>query len=167
MFYQIDEQTVIRSAKENEVGLILQFIKELALYEKMLDDVSATEELLQKTIFQDKKAEVIFCDYQNETVGFALFFHNYSTFLGKPGLYLEDLFIRPEKRNLGLGKKIIACLSKIAVDRECGRMDWSCLDWNQKSIDFYLKIGAVAMSDWTVYRLTGESLTKMAESFNT
>lgn len=152
-----------RYAEETDVSLILEFIKGLAEYEKMSDEVVATEEILKEWIFEKKKAEVIFAVAQDTEVGFALFFHNFSTFLGRAGIYLEDLFVKPEYRGCGYGKAILKQLAKIAVERDCGRLEWSCLDWNQPSIDFYLSLGAAQMSDWTGYRLTGESLKNMAE----
>ena len=152
-----------RYAKENDCGLILYFIKELAVYEKMADDVVATEELLREWIFEKKKAEVIFPCVDGKEVGFALFFHNFSTFLGKAGIYLEDLFIMPEYRNKGYGKATLKKLAQITVKRDCGRLEWSCLDWNKPSIDFYLSIGSTPMSDWTVYRVTGDTLKKLAQ----
>lgn len=157
------DQLSFRWANENDCGLILFFIKELAAYENMLDEVVATEELLQEWIFEKKRAEVIFaCEGQKE-VGFALFFHNFSTFLGRSGLYLEDLFILPEYRRRGYGKAMLKKLAKIAVERGCGRFEWWCLDWNRPSIDFYLSLGAKAMSDWTVYRIDGDTLWGLAE----
>ena len=129
----------------------------------MADDVVATEELLEKWIFDNKKAEVIFAMENEKEVGFALFFHNFSTFLGRSGLYLEDLFVLPEYRGKGYGKGLLKQLAKIAVERDCGRFEWSCLDWNKPSIDFYLSLGATPMEEWTVYRLSGDALAKMAE----
>ncbi len=152
-----------RYATENDVDKILEFIKGLAEYEKMSDDVIATEELLREWIFEKKKAEVIFVLEGDEAVGFALFFHNFSTFLGRAGIYLEDLFVSPEHRGKGYGKALLKELARIAVERGCGRLEWSCLDWNQPSIDFYLSVGAVPMDEWTVYRATGETLKKLAE----
>ena len=152
-----------RFANEADVPKILYFIKELAAYEKMSDDVVATEELLREWIFEKKKAEVIFAVDNGEEVGFALFFHNFSTFLGRAGIYLEDLYVIPEKRGKGFGKGLLKKLASIAVERGCGRLEWSCLDWNQPSIDFYLSLGAEAMSDWTVYRVAGETLKSLAE----
>lgn len=152
-----------RYAKETDVALILYFIKELAEYEKMSDEVVATEELLKEWIFEKKKAEVIFALEDDEEVGFALFFHNFSTFLGRAGIYLEDLFVKPEYRGKGYGKALLKKLVEIAVERGCGRLEWSCLDWNKPSIDFYLSLGAEQMSDWTTYRITGDTLRKMAE----
>lgn len=154
----------IRYATAEDVGLILEFVRSLATYEKMLDQVIATEEILREWIFEKKKAEVIFAvDERGQEVGFALFFHNFSTFLGRSGLYLEDLFVKPEHRGRGYGKGLLKALANIALERGCGRFEWSCLDWNQPSIDFYKSLGAVAMEDWTVYRVTGESLKKLSE----
>ena len=157
------ETCMFRFAQEKDTALILYFIKELAKYEKMLDDVVATEEILKEWIFEKGKAEVIFALEDGKEVGFALFFHNFSTFLGRSGLYLEDLFVKPEFRGKGYGKELLKKLAQIAVERDCGRFEWSCLDWNKPSIDVYLSLGAQPMEDWTVYRLTGEALAKMAE----
>ncbi len=152
-----------RFAEETDSPLILKFIRALANYEKMSDQVVATEELLREWIFEKRKAEVLFvCDGGKE-VGFALFFHNFSTFLGRAGIYLEDLYVFPEYRGRGYGKALLKKLAQIAVERGCGRLEWSCLDWNQPSIDFYLSLGAVPMDDWTMYRLTGETLEAMAK----
>ncbi len=153
----------IRFADENDLALILDFIKQLATYEKMLDDVVATEELLREWLFVRKVAEVIFIMEDDAEVGFALFFHNFSTFLGKAGIYLEDLFVKPEYRGKGYGKALIKKLASIAVERGCGRLEWSCLDWNQPSIDFYLSLGAEAMDEWTVYRVAGDTLANLAK----
>ena len=153
----------IRYATEADAGLILEFIKELATYEKMLDDVVATEELLKEWLFEKKSAEVIFALEGDVEVGFALFFHNFSTFLGRAGLYLEDLYVKPEYRGKGYGKGLLRKLAQIAVERGCGRFEWSCLDWNQPSIDFYLSLDAKPMDEWTIYRLTGDTLTNMAK----
>lgn len=152
-----------RFAEEKDAGVILGFIKALAEYEHMSDDVVANEELLKKWIFHEKKAEVIFALEGEKEVGFALFFHNFSTFLGRAGLYLEDLFVLPEYRGKGYGKGLLKKLAKIALERECGRLEWCCLDWNRPSIDFYLSLNARPMEDWTIYRLEGETLTAMAE----
>ena len=152
-----------RYAEEKDAELILFFIKGLAEYEKMSDDVSATPELLREWIFEKKKAEVIFPVVDGKEIGFALFFHNFSTFLGKAGIYLEDLYILPEYRNKGYGKQVLKKLASIAVERNCGRLEWCCLDWNQPSIDFYLSLGAEGLADWTTYRVTGETLRKLAE----
>lgn len=153
-----------RKATEKDVSLILYFIKLLAEYEKMANEVVATEELLKEWIFEKKKAEVIFAIEQGKEVGFALFFHNFSTFLGRAGIYLEDLFVLPEYRGKGYGKGLLKRLAQIAVERGCGRLEWSCLDWNEPSIEFYLSLGAKKMEEWTVYRLTGDTLEKMAKS---
>lgn len=153
-----------RFAQSGDEGIILDFIRRLAEYEKMSDEVVATEELLTEWIFDKNKAEVIFAlDESGKEVGFALFFHNFSTFLGRAGIYLEDLFVLPEYRGKGYGKGLLRQLAKIAVERKCGRLDWWCLDWNQPSIDFYKSLGAVPMDEWTTFRITGDTLTKMAE----
>ena len=159
-------QAGYRFASEEDVKLILQFIRELAEYEKMLQEVVATEELLRQWIFEKQKAEVIFVLEDGQEVGFALFFHNFSTFLGRAGLYLEDLFVLPEYRGRGYGKGLLQKLASIAVERGCGRLEWSCLDWNTPSIDFYKSLGAEPMSDWTVYRVAGDTLTALADIGN-
>ena len=153
----------IRFAEEKDTAAILGFIRELAEYENMLGDVVATEELLREWIFEKQKAEVILALEDGKEVGFALFFHNFSTFLGRAGIYLEDLYIQPEYRGRGYGKAMLKKLAAITVERGCGRLEWSCLDWNRPSIDFYLSMDAVPMDEWTVYRLTGDTLLKMAE----
>ena len=158
------DKLTFRFAAEEDTAKILYFIKTLADYENMLDEVIATEELLREWIFEKKKAEVIFAVEDGKEVGFALFFHNFSTFLGRAGLYLEDLFVMPEYRGKGCGKAILKELARIAVERGCGRMEWWCLDWNRPSIDFYLSLGAEPMSDWTVYRIAGNTLKELAES---
>ena len=155
--------TEFRYAEEKDCGLILEFIKALAEYEKMSEQVVATEEILKEQLFEKKQAEVIFALENGKEVGFALFFHNFSTFLGRSGLYLEDLFVRPEYRGRGHGKALLKKLAGIAVERGYGRFEWSCLDWNKPSIDFYKSLGAVPMDEWTVYRVTGDGLTKLAE----
>lgn len=157
------EEISFRFAEEKDTTLILDFIKELASYEKMLDQVVADEELLKEWIFNKKRAEVIFAVAEDKEVGFALFFYNFSTFLGRAGIYLEDLFVRPEYRGRGYGKDILKKLAGIAVERGCGRLEWWCLDWNKPSIEFYLSLGAEAMEDWTVYRISGNTLKEMAE----
>ena len=155
-------QVEFRRAEEKDAALILRFIQELAAYEKLGGQVVATEELLREWIFEKGKAEVLFPVENGVEVGFALFFHNFSTFLGRAGLYLEDLYIRPEHRGKGYGKATLQKLARIAVERGCGRLEWSCLDWNKPSIDFYLSLGAEPMEEWTVYRLSGEKLSRMA-----
>lgn len=152
-----------RNAQRNDVGLILQFIRELADYEKMLSEVVADESTLEEWIFDKQKAEVIFALEGEKEVGFALYFHNFSTFLGRAGIYLEDLYVKPEYRGKGYGKAILKKLASIAVERGCGRLEWWCLDWNKPSIDFYRSLGAEPMDDWTVYRIAGETLTNLAE----
>lgn len=156
-------ELTFRFADERDCALILQFIKGLADYEKMSDQVVATEALLREWIFEQKKAEVIFACADGREVGFALFFHNFSTFLGRAGIYLEDLFVLPEQRGKGYGKALLKQLARIAVERGCGRLEWWCLDWNRPSIDFYLSLGAVPMDEWTTYRVTGETLQQLAE----
>lgn len=152
-----------RYADRNDVALILQFIRNLAEYENMLDEVIADEALLEEWIFDKQKAEVIFAVVDGREVGFALFFHNFSTFLGRAGIYLEDLFVLPEYRGCGYGKGLLRKLASIAVERNCGRLEWSCLDWNQPSIDFYLSLGATPMDEWTTYRLAGDTLHALAK----
>lgn len=152
-----------REAGRQDVALILDFIKRLAEYENMSDEVIADESTLEEWIFDKKKAEVVFALEGDKEVGFALFFHNFSTFLGRAGIYLEDLFVLPEYRGKGYGKAILKKLASIAVSRGCGRLEWWCLDWNKPSIDFYLSMGAEQMSDWTVYRVAGEGLRKLSE----
>lgn len=156
------DSCTIRFAEPADTGTILQFITALAAYEHMLDEVVATEALLKQTIFDEKKAEVLLCEADGQAVGFALFFHNYSTFLGRPGIYLEDLFIDPTQRGKGYGKALLKRLAKLAVERNCGRLEWACLDWNRPSIDFYLSLDAMPMEQWTVYRLTGDTLKNFA-----
>lgn len=155
---------IIRVAREEDTSLVLRFIKELADYEQLLHEVVATEEILYESLFVKKTAEVIIGEYQGKPIGFALFFHNFSTFLGRAGLYLEDLYITPNMRGKGYGKIMLAYLAKLAVERKCGRLEWWCLDWNQASIDFYKKMGAIPMDEWTVFRLTDDALIKMANS---
>lgn len=157
-------ELTFRFAQEADTPLILQFICDLAEYEKMLDLVVADEATLADQLFHKKNAEVIFAMEDGKEVGFALFFHNFSTFLGRSGLYLEDLFVLPEHRGKGYGKAILKKLASIATERGCGRMEWSCLDWNQPSIDFYLSLNAEPMEEWTVYRLAGKTLRALAES---
>ncbi len=152
----------IRMATETDIPMILTFIRELADYENMLEEVVATEELLREWLFEKRKAEVVFGELDGEPVAFALFFHNFSTFL-RAGIYLEDLYVRPEARGNGVGKKMMKHLARLAVERGCGRLEWWCLDWNKDSIAFYLSLGAEAMEDWTVYRLSGDMLSQLAD----
>ncbi len=151
----------IRYAERKDIPLILQFIRELADYEHMLDDVVADSATLEKWIFDKEKAEVIFALEDGIEVGFALFFHNFSTFLGKAGIYLEDLYVRREYRGKGYGKRLLTELARIAIERGCGRLEWWCLDWNRQSIDFYRSMGAESMDDWTVYRISGKTLKEL------
>lgn len=159
----MDSGINFRYAGRDDVPLILRFVKELAEYEKLQDEVVADEKTLEEWLFDRQKAEVIFALEDGKEVGYALFFHNFSTFLGRAGIYLEDLYIQPEYRGKGHGKGLLKKLASIAVERGCGRLEWSCLDWNRPSIDFYLSLGAQPMSDWTVYRLAGSTLTELAE----
>lgn len=158
----MNQTPVFRFAEEEDTPLILQFIRELADYEGMLGEVVADEATLKEWIFRKQKAEVLFVLADGREVGFALFFHNFSTFLGRAGLYLEDLYVKPEYRGRGYGKAILKKLATIAVERGCGRLEWWCLDWNRPSIDFYFSLGAQPMEDWTVYRITGDTLTSLA-----
>ena len=154
----------IRPAAPGDEELILSFIRALADYEHMSGQVVATPALLREWIFEKKKAEVVFAEAEGRPVGFALFFHNFSTFLGRAGLYLEDLFVLPEERGKGYGEALLCHLARTALDRGCGRLEWACLDWNRPSIDFYTqKMRALPMEEWTVYRLTGETLEQAAE----
>ena len=150
-------------AERKDTGEILEFIRALADYEHMLGDVVADVETLEYWLFDEKKAEVIFAVENGIKVGFALFFHNFSTFLGRAGIYLEDLFVKPEYRGRGYGKALLTELARIAVRRGCGRLEWWCLDWNEPSIDFYRSMGAVPMDEWTVYRIAGERLEQLGK----
>jgi GNAT superfamily N-acetyltransferase len=153
----------IRQATEADVPVILRFIRALAEYEKLSHKVVATEESLRRTLFGNPRfAEVILGYEDGEPVGFALYFHNYSTFLGRPGIYLEDLFVNPDRRGLGYGKALLAHLARLARDRDCGRLEWAVLDWNAPSIQFYKSLGAVPLDDWIIFRLTGEALERSA-----
>lgn len=154
---------VIREATVTDVPLLLRLIKELAEYEKLAHEVVATEETLRRTLFGSRKvAEALIGEYQGEPVAFALFFHNFSTFLGKPGLYLEDLYVSPAMRGKGFGKAMLVRLAQIAVERGCGRFEWAVLNWNEPAIKFYKNLGALPQDDWTVYRVTGEALQKLS-----
>lgn len=154
----------IHPATEEDVPLLLRFVKELAEYENLSHEVSATEDVLKESLFGGRRvAEALLAYLGDEPVGFALFFHNFSTFLGRPGIYLEALYVRPEFRGSGGGRALLAHLAKLAEERGCGRLEWSVLDWNEPSIGFYKSLGAVAMDDWTVYRVTGEALEKLSD----
>lgn len=154
---------VIRYANIDDIDKIIYFIKELAVYEKMQDEVVTNKDLVKKWIFDLKIAEVLFVMEQDKEVGFALFFHNYSTFVGKAGIYLEDLYVLPNYRHKGYGKALIKKLASICIERECGRFEWCCLNWNKPSIDFYLSLGAKPLDDWTTYRLDGDALINLTK----
>ncbi|MGN0742798.1 MAG: GNAT family N-acetyltransferase [Candidatus Fimadaptatus sp.] len=158
----MEHEVHFRYANRGDIALILRFIKALAEYENMQDEVVADERTLEEWIFDRQKAEVIFALEADREVGFALFFHNFSTFLGRAGIYLEDLYVLPEYRGKGYGKALLKKLASIAVERRCGRLEWCCLDWNRPSIDFYLSLGAEPLSDWTVYRVAGDTLLQLA-----
>jgi GNAT superfamily N-acetyltransferase len=153
----------IRAAEPEDVSLILQLIRELAEYEKLLDRVVATDTLLHEALFgATPRAEVLIAEVDGQTAGFALYFHNFSTFVGRAGLYLEDLFVRPQFRKFGIGKALLTHLAKLALARGCGRFEWAVLDWNEPAIGFYKKLGATAQDDWTVFRVDGEALQRLA-----
>ena len=152
-----------RMARPEDTALVLRFIRLLAEYEHMADQVVADEDELRRQLFADHRAEVVFAVLDDREIGFALFFHNFSTFLGRAGLYLEDLFVLPEYRGRGYGKALFRELGRIAVERDCGRLEWWCLDWNEPSIAFYKSLGAVPMDEWTVYRITGDTLRRLGE----
>ena len=155
----------IRPANPADVPVILQLIRDLATYERAPNDVSATEEQLSRVLFGPKPAAEVLLGWEGETpVGFAVFFHNFSTWLGRPGLYLEDLFVRPEKRGRGYGRALLVDLARIARDRGCGRMEWAVLDWNDPAMQFYRKLGAKPMDEWTVFRLTSDGISTLAQS---
>ncbi len=158
------EKLIIRPAAPADIPLILTFIKELAAYERLSDQVTATEEILTEWLFKNQKAEVLIGEVDRQPVGYALYFYNFSTFLGKGGIYIEDIFIRPAHRKKGFGKAFFRHLVSLCTDRGCGRLEWACLDWNKPSIDFYLSLGAQPMDEWTIYRLSGEDIKKLAGS---
>jgi len=158
----MNDAPLIRAATVADVPAILGLIRELAEYERLLDMVVATEASLQRSLFGPRPfAEALIAEVAGEAVGFAVFFHNFSTFLGKPGVYLEDLFVRPAFRGRGLGKALLTRVARIAVERDCGRMEWSVLNWNEPAIRFYESLGAQPLSDWTMYRLTGDTLRRL------
>lgn len=152
----------IRKAIEDDTALILNFIRELAEYEKLTFMVNATEDNLRQSLFHDNRAEVLIAEYHNKPVGFALYFYNYSTFRGQPGMYLEDLYLKPEARLKGFGRLMLAHLAQLAIEKNCGRLEWACLDWNEPAIGFYKKLGAQPQNEWTVYRLEGYTLSELA-----
>ena len=155
----------IEYAAEKDIPLIHKFIKELAEYERMSEECVATEALLREALFGEKKfAEVVIAYYHDEPAGFALFFHNFSTFLARPGIYLEDLYVFPHLRGKGIGKALLVYLAKTAKERNCGRFEWAVLDWNEPSIAFYKKLGAIPLNDWTIFRLTGNALDELAKT---
>ncbi|MDR0450447.1 MAG: GNAT family N-acetyltransferase [Treponema sp.] len=162
---QVDDHTLLRFAEPEDAALILDFIRALAEYEKLLDLVEATEEGLRGYLFEDKMAEVVICEYDGSPAGFALFFHNFSTFLGRPGIYIEDIFVKPAFRGRGLGKLLLSFLARLACERNCGRLEWACLDWNSPSIEFYKSQGARPLDEWTCYRVTGKALSDLGGKF--
>lgn len=157
-------QFKIRKATKSDASIIVYLIKQLAIYEKLEHEAIMTEELILKNVFEEKHAHVLIAEEENEVVGFALYFFNFSTFLGKPGLYLEDLFVEPAHRGKGYGKALLVELAKVANDKDCGRMEWSVLDWNTPSIEFYKALGAVPMDGWSVFRLTKDKIQTLATS---
>lgn len=157
------KEITVRPAEKKDTALILELICSLAEYEHMKEQVTATRELLEQNIFEHRYAQVLIAEVDGEAAGFALFFYNFSTFLGKPGIYLEDLFIKSEFRGLGIGTTLISRLAQTAEEQGCGRLEWACLDWNKPSIQFYRNLGAAAQDEWTVYRLTGDTLTAVAK----
>jgi GNAT superfamily N-acetyltransferase len=161
----MSDTITIRPATPDDVPRVLEFIRDLAIYERLEHQVSASEAQLREALFGERRyAEVVFACSGGEPVGFALFFHNFSTFKGQPGIYLEDLFVRPEARGRGVGKQLLSYLARTAVERRCARLEWAVLDWNEPSLGFYRSLGAVPMDEWTVFRLTGEALTLVAGS---
>jgi len=162
--FQIDDHILLRFAEEKDTTIIVEFIRGLAEYEHLLDMVEIKEIDLKKYLFEEKLIEVVIGEYDGTPAAFALFFYNFSTFLGKPGIYIEDIFVKPEFRGKGLGKIFFSFIAKIAAERHCGRLEWSCLDWNKPSIEFYKKQGAQPLADWTVYRITGNEINRLAEN---
>ena len=162
-YFNVDDHILLRFAEEKDIDIILEFIRGLAEYEHLLDTVEIKEVDIKKYLFEKKLLEVVICEYDGIPAGFALFFHNFSTFLGRPGIFIEDLFVKPEFRGRGLGKILFSFLAQIAVERNCGRLEWACLNWNKPSIAFYKSQGAKAMDEWTIYRITGDGINKLAE----
>jgi GNAT superfamily N-acetyltransferase len=158
-----DQRILLRSADEKDAGLILEFIRGLAEYEQLLDQVEATEEGLRKHLFEDHRAGVIIAEYDGAPAGFALYFHNFSTFVGKPGIYIEDLFVKPELRGKGLGKALFARIAALAAEQDCGRLEWACLNWNDPAIAFYKALGGRPLTEWTTFRIAGENLGSLAD----
>jgi len=159
---RIDEHIILRYAKKSDTAVIINFIRELAEYENLLNLVEVDEINLKKYIFKDKIIEVIIAEYDNKPAGFTVFFCNFSTFLGKPGIYIEDLFVKPEFRGKGLGKHLLTYLAKLVKERNYGRLEWACLNWNESSIEFYKSQGAQPLNEWTVYRIGGKNLAMLA-----
>ena len=160
------EKYKLRFAQEKDIPLILEFIKKLALYEKLLPQVTATEENLRESLFIRKVAEVIIGEYNGRPVSYAIFFHNFSTFDGKLGIYLEDIYVEPEFRGKNFGKTLLKYVAKLAIDRNCSRFEWACLDWNESSIKFYKQLGAIEKDEWTIFRLSGNSLVDLANEID-
>lgn len=158
-----ENNIVIRKAERQDVPLLLKFIRGIAQYEKMENEVIASADVLEQEMFDEHRAEAVFAVVDGREVGFALYFYNFSTFIGHSGLYLEDLFVWPEERGKGYGKALLLYLIKIAREHHCGRMEWTCLNWNQPSIDFYLSLGAVPMKEWTVYRLDAAAIERLSK----
>ncbi len=161
---RIDGFTV-RFAKKEDAKIIFNMIRELAEYEKLLDHFEATEELVQESLFRRNVAETLIGEFKHEPVGYAIFFYNISSFLGRIGIFIEDLYVKPEMRGKGFGKVMFSFIAKLAVERNCGRLEWACLDWNKPAITFYKKMNAVPLEDWTIYRVVGEDLKELANSF--
>jgi GNAT superfamily N-acetyltransferase len=159
------EGFTLRFAEEKDAGIILELIRELAEYEKLLTNVEATEETLKESLFRQNVTKTIIAKYYDKTVGYSIFFYNFSSFLGRLGIYIEDLYVKPEFRGKGFGETIFAFIAKLAVERKCGRLEWACLDWNKPSIAFYERMGATAMNDWAMYRIAGEGLERLAREF--
>ncbi|MEO6390526.1 MAG: GNAT family N-acetyltransferase [Pyrinomonadaceae bacterium] len=158
-----NSNTVIRNATPADIPLVMELIRALAEYEKLSDRVTATPDLIEQALFGPRPmAECLIAESDNCAAGFALFFHNFSTFIGKPGIYLEDLFVKPEFRGCGLGKALLARLAQIALERDCGRMEWAVVDWNEPSIKFYRALGAESLDDWEIFRLKGQALVALA-----
>jgi len=164
-YYQIDEHILLRFAEGKDIVIIMEFIRGLAEYEHLLDTVEIKEEDLKIYLFEKKLIEVVIGEYDGTPAGFALFFYNFSTFVGRPGIFIEDIFVKPEFRGRGLGKIFFSFIAKIAVERNCGRLEWSCLDWNKPSIEFYRKQGARPLDEWTTYRITGDGIKKLSKEY--
>ena len=164
--FQADDHILLRFAEEKDIAIILEFIRGLAEYEHLLDTVEIKEADLKKHLFEKKLIEVVIGEYDGKPAGFALFFYNFSTFLGRLGIFIEDIFVKPEFRGKGLGKFFFSFLAKIAVQRNCGRLEWACLNWNKPSIEFYKNQGARPLDEWTTYRITGDGINKLAEMYD-